>query len=165
MKPPFDMHLLEKIKARLLKRKETIAVAESVTAGLLQNAFSQVTDATQIFHGGITTYNLGQKVRHLNVEPIYAEECNCVSDKVSAEMALNVSKNFVSHWAIASTGYATPVPELSIKKIFVLYAISHNGKIVKRGKISSVRGNSYSVQLAYTDKILQSFYKKLVEVK
>ena len=39
----------------ILKRKEqTIAVAESVTAGLLQLSLSAATDASLFFQGGIT---------------------------------------------------------------------------------------------------------------
>ena len=86
----FDKSQLKKIHALLVKRKETIAVAESVTSGLLQAAFSQAEDASAFYQGGITAYNLGQKYRHLKVEPIYADNCYCVSQKVSNEMADNV---------------------------------------------------------------------------
>lgn len=39
MKDLFDKRLLEKIGKKILKKKETVAVAESVTSGLLQFAF------------------------------------------------------------------------------------------------------------------------------
>ena len=56
----------------LIKKKNTIAVAESVTAGNLQAVFSLAKDATAFFQGGITAYNIGQKCRHLLVEPTHA---------------------------------------------------------------------------------------------
>jgi len=80
----------------MIENKQTLAVAESETAGCLQTAFSLSEGDTGNFQGGITAYNLGQKCRHLNIEPIHALSCNCVSEMVSQQMAINVSKLFVS---------------------------------------------------------------------
>ena len=79
------------------------------------------------FQGGLTVYNLGQKCRHLGVNPIQALECNCVSDKVAVEMAISVCKLFTSDWGIAITGYSTPVPE-SDNKLFAYFAIAFQGR-------------------------------------
>ena len=68
----FNNKDLEYIGKILKKKKETLAIAESVTAGVLQFALASITDASQFFQGGITAYNLGQKCRHLLVEPIHA---------------------------------------------------------------------------------------------
>src|SRR5690349_20740357 len=110
MENDLDSSLLDNIGQLLLSRQQTIAIAESVTAGLLQFHLSTATDAAKFFHGGITAYNVAQKFKHLDVEPIHALSCNCVSQKVADEMAMNVSHNFNSDWGIAITGYATPVP-------------------------------------------------------
>ena len=120
----------------LLQKEETIAVAESVTSGLLQFEFSTIPDASLFFQGGITAYNIGQKYKHLQVEPIHAISTNCVSQKVAIEMALHICQLFSSHWGIAVTGYASPVPE-SNHKTYSFYAISYKNKIVKRGKITA----------------------------
>ncbi len=72
----FDLKKLKKIHDTLARKKETIAVAESVTAGLLQVALAQAENASEFFQGGITVYNLGQKFRHLGVEPI-----ECANEK------------------------------------------------------------------------------------
>ncbi len=81
------MHLIEQpglqvIRQYMLGNNQTVAVAESVTAGLLQWAFSSIPDAAQFFQGGITAYNISQKYKHLAVEPIHASEVNCVSQKL-----------------------------------------------------------------------------------
>ncbi|PVD50884.1 damage-inducible protein CinA [Terrimonas sp.] len=125
----------EKIAAIMIKRKETIAVAESVTAGLLQFCLSLATNASKFFQGGITAFNLGQKARHLLVEPIQAETDNCVSEFTAAAMALEVCRMFSSQWGIGVTGYASPVPE-SRNAIFCYYAIVKNQCLIKKGKIS-----------------------------
>ena len=119
----FNLEQVNLIKSSLVAKAETIAVAESVTAGLLQFAFSAAENAKDYFQGGITTYNLGQKSRQLHVEPIHAESCDCVSEKVSEQMALHVAARFQSHWGVAITGYASPVPE-SGGELFAHFSIS-----------------------------------------
>src|SRR5688572_33040104 len=105
----------------LLKRKQTVSVAESVTAGHLQVAFSLAENAMDFFQGGITVYNLGQKTRHLGVNPIHGIECNCVSEQIAVQMARQVNQLFLSDWGLAITGYASPVPEENITELFACY--------------------------------------------
>lgn len=57
----FDFGAIETIRTKLLKKKETIAVAESVTNGLLQAAFSHAMEASAFYHGGITAYHRGKR--------------------------------------------------------------------------------------------------------
>ena len=143
----------EKIRAYLLGNEETIAIAESVTSGLLQWQFSNLTDAQNFYQGGVTTYNLGQKYKHLVVEPIHAMSCNCVSAKVAEEMAKNVCTLFNSNWGIGITGYATPVPEAD-NQLFSYYAICYNGIIQLAGKINSKQLEPEKVQLAYARTVI-----------
>ena len=88
----YNRALIERIGNKLLTKKQTIAVAESVTSGHLQAALSLAPDASRFFQGGITAYNVGQKYRHLPVEPTHALQCNAVSEKVSADMAQGVCR-------------------------------------------------------------------------
>jgi nicotinamide-nucleotide amidase len=52
----FEQSQIERVRRSLLKRKETIAVAESVTSGLLQAALAQAECASELYQGGITAY-------------------------------------------------------------------------------------------------------------
>ena len=155
-----DNKLLERVRTVLTKKKETIAVAESVSAGMLQLALSQAELASEFFQGGITVYNLGQKYKHLQVEPIQEELNDCVSQQVSIEMALNVCQLFNSQWGVSITGYATPVPE-SGNKLFAYYAIAHKNRIVGKGKINAGKDKPFLVQLFYTRKLLGILRSKL----
>jgi nicotinamide-nucleotide amidase len=154
----YDDKIIERIKEILIQDHLTIAVAESVTAGHLQVALASAENAAKFFQGGITAYNLGQKSRHLNIEPIHAESCNCVSEKVAAQMALEVTKLFTSDWGIAITGYAAPAPECDIDEPFAFYAISFQDKLVEVKKISAKKGDPMSVQIFYVNKMLNDFY-------
>jgi PncC family amidohydrolase len=150
----FDKNLLIRIGKYLKRKEETLAVAESVTAGLVQYAFSNVPDATQFFQGGLTAYNVAQKFKHLQVEPIHALAVNCVSQLVAEQMALQVCHIFGAHWGIGITGYATPVPE-SGNKLFAYFAITYKEKIRLKGRLRSDDKNPPTVQLHYTQALLQ----------
>ena len=159
---PFDQKMLSAIGKELLKKEQTIAVAESVTTGLIQHAIGSVKDAMQFYQGGITTYNIPQKFRHLHVEPITAEKCNAVSATVASQMALGVSALFSSHWGIGITGYASPVPE-SGNRLFAFYAIVFGQKVLA-GKMLHHRKKDDTitdVQLAYVNAVLTELRKLL----
>jgi nicotinamide-nucleotide amidase len=152
----YEKEIIEAIKEVLITRGQTIAVAESVTAGHLQVALASAENASKFFQGGLTAYNLGQKARHLRIEPIHAEQCMCVSEKIAAQMALEVTRLFTSDWGIAITGYAAPVPECSINNLFAFYAISFQGKIVESKVIEADTDDPMKVQVFYVNRILQS---------
>jgi nicotinamide-nucleotide amidase len=153
--PLFKTSQIEVIRNDLIKANETIAVAESVTAGLLQLALASAEEASRFFQGGITAYNLGQKTLQLNIEPIHAIATNCVSERVACEMALNICQRFRSHWGVGVTGFAAPVPE-SDHKVFAWYAIAHNGKTVHSSRISGEPRATLAVQSAFVNTIIST---------
>jgi len=156
----FDKKILEAIGKKLIQKKQSVSVAESVTSGLLQLAFSTIPDAVDFFQGGITAYNLGQKYRHLKVEPIHALSVNSVSQQVSIAMAIHVCDLYSSDWGIGITGYATPVPE-SANKVFAFYAITYKNKLKAKGKIPAKKDDPTELQLKYTNFIMQKFAQLL----
>jgi nicotinamide-nucleotide amidase len=147
------------VKDALLEKNETIAVAESVTAGMLQTTFAAASEATKFFQGGITAYNLGQKYRHLGVEPIHAQSCNCVSDKVAATMAKNVCKLFESDWGIGITGYV--VPDESTGETFAYFAIAYKDDVLMADKVISTEDNPADTNNFYCTAILQALVQHL----
>lgn len=147
-------NMANEIGKNLLDYKETVSVAESVSAGLLQLTFSQAKDASDFFEGGITAYTLKQKVIHLNVDESEAVKFDCVSADISKTMALNVSKIFQTHWSIGVTGYATPVTE-SKQKLFAFFSIVYNGKVLCTEKLDlHPRTKPLNAQLYYIELIL-----------
>jgi nicotinamide-nucleotide amidase len=152
------------VKNFLKKSKQTLSIAESVTSGHLQAALSLADGATEFFQGGITAYNIVQKTKLLHVDHIHALQCNCVSDKISEQMALQCAKLFSSDWAIGITGYATPIPELGIQDLFAHYAIAFQNTIVKTNKIHSTKKRALEVQIDYTEIILREFNEYLKSV-
>jgi len=157
----FDKELINRISERLKNDNQTIAVAESVTAGLLQAALASASDASSFFQGGITVYNIGQKARHLRVEPVHAIECDCVSEKISAEMSVQVCCLFTSDYGIGITGYAARVPEKNINDLFAYYAIAFIGKVISTEKISTDKDEGLPAQLFYVEEALKKLEEHL----
>src|SRR5690606_29379780 len=144
--------------ARVLQeRKETLAIAESVTAGYLQTAISQANDASCFFQGGITAYNLGQKAKHLGIDPIHAETCNCVSIQTARQMALGAAALFSSQWGIGITGYATAVESIAIKRPFAFYAIAYGSEILVADSVTSPKPEGKNSQEYFARETLKLF--------
>lgn len=159
----YDLKKIKAIRDFMISHGHTLAVAESVTSGHLQAALSLANEASNFFHGGITVYNLGQKARHLHINPIHATSCNSVSEFIADEMALNALPFFSSDWSIGITGYASRVPDMGINELYAFYAIAFRKEIVERGKVECDRENAYDVQVAYTNQILEKLSTYLAQ--
>jgi PncC family amidohydrolase len=158
----YNQELINNIKAILVERSETIAVAESVTAGHLQAALSVAIEASKFFQGGITTYNLGQKARHLHIDPILGENVNCVHRKIAETMAIEVSKMFSSHIGIGITGYASKVPE-GDDELFAYFCIVNDGEVMILEKLTAKEKHPYDVQIDYANQVIQQLHLQLTK--
>lgn len=103
----------------------TLAVAESLTSGHLQARIGSVSGASNYFLGGITAYNLAQKVKHLKVSRAAAKRVDCVSQQVAVEMAQGATEFFGADIAVATTGYAEPNPAVGVKVPMAWWALCH----------------------------------------
>ncbi len=160
----FKDEIIQKIKDILIERKQTIAAAESVTSGFLQAAFSTAENASQFFQGGLTAYNVGQKCRHLDIDPVHALACDCVSEKMATDMALSVAKLFTSDWGIGITGYATSVPE-SGDRLFAFVSITcgNEVKVSKQIEPEESKEQGVPVQLLYVNTVMDELLSALKE--
>jgi nicotinamide-nucleotide amidase len=93
---------------QLVSRGETVAVAESLTAGMLGARFGGVPGASNAFVGGLITYNDGQKQSLLGVDPLTIAEHGAVSEPVAMQMAAGARQRTQAHWALSLTGFAGP---------------------------------------------------------
>jgi PncC family amidohydrolase len=149
-----DTDTLDRVAEALIKNSHTVAVAESVTAGNLQVAFSMAEGATDFFPGGLTAYNINQKVKHLKVDPVHALACNCVSEQVAREMAKEISKLFNADWGIGITGYAAPIPEKNITDLYACFAIYYKGECRLCKTITGKGKDSLAVRFHYSNQVI-----------
>jgi nicotinamide-nucleotide amidase len=99
--------LEESVVSELVKRKLTVAVAESSTAGLLGSRLAEVTDVSRVFLGGYITYAYAVKEK-LGVPKEMLMAHGAVSEPVAAEMVIQTSKKIGSDVAVSITGIAGP---------------------------------------------------------
>jgi nicotinamide-nucleotide amidase len=152
----YNEAIVNSIKEIIARQQQTIAVAESVTSGHLQAALSLAIEASNIYQGGITCYNLGQKTKHLHVDPILAEQTNSVHQRVADQMAIGVSKSFISNYGIGITGYASIVPECEKEGLFAFFSLAYKQETVLQKRLTSAKEKPYEVQLDYTEQVLQN---------
>jgi nicotinamide-nucleotide amidase len=112
------------VVSSLVRRGETLSVAESVTAGGLGNAITTAPGASQVFLGGVIAYSNNVKVNILGVDPELIEKFNVVSEEVACAMADAVRLKFGTTWGIATTGIAGPGDFEGIAEGTVWVAIS-----------------------------------------
>jgi len=156
-----DKNLTNRIAKKMIAAKATLAVAESVTSGKIMGELSTAEKATFFFQGGIVAYNLGQKCRQLDLDPILAENVNCVDASVADAMAISIAEKCCSSYGLAITGYAAPVPELGIEKLYAHIAVSKNGKIISRKKINARTKGLAEIQQQYVEDGLKLLEKSL----
>ena len=95
----------------LVRRGETVAVAESLTAGLIGAALTGPSGASAAFVGGVLSYATDLKHRLLGVSAGLLEREGAVHPRVAAEMAEGVRELTGSTYGLAATGVAGPDPQ------------------------------------------------------
>ena len=98
----------QEIVRALTQRGQTLAVAESLTGGLLSDAIVQVPGASKIFMGGVVAYDECRKVSLLGVRQETLEQHTAVSSQTALEMARGARERLHTDWALSTTGYAGP---------------------------------------------------------
>ena len=93
---------------KLLKKKATLSVAESITGGGLAAAITEVAGSSSVFLGGVIAYADEIKISELKVDAKTLKKFTAVSEEVAKEMATGVRKKFNTDYAIATTGVAGP---------------------------------------------------------
>ncbi|MEU1124785.1 CinA family protein [Streptomyces sp. NPDC005899] len=95
----------------LRERGETLAVAESLTGGLVAAELTSVPGASQSFRGSVTAYATPLKERLLGVDGALLAERGAVDPDVAAAMARGVREALGADWGVSTTGVAGPDPQ------------------------------------------------------
>jgi nicotinamide-nucleotide amidase len=107
---PDPERLAELIVTLLTERGQTVAVAESLTGGLLAAALVEVPGASVVFRGGIVAYAPDLKSALLGVPASLLERHGAVHADVASYMAAGVRRRLDATFGVATTGVAGPDP-------------------------------------------------------
>lgn len=100
---------LAEVVGRLLRqRKQTLAVAESCTGGLLGGSITEVSGSSDYFVGGVIAYSNEMKIRQLGVPREVLEKHGAVSEPTVRCMAEGVRKLTGADIGVGVTGIAGP---------------------------------------------------------
>jgi nicotinamide-nucleotide amidase len=100
----------EQVISELARRGLTIAVAESLTGGLLGATLTSVPGASQVFRGGVIAYAADLKVALLGVPRSLLVAQGAVHPGVALAMAQGARERLVAAVGAATTGVAGPDP-------------------------------------------------------
>lgn len=106
MEPAID-HVAELIWL-LAERGLTVAVAESLTGGLVVAELTRVAGASAVVRGGIIAYATGLKQQLLGVDEALLAEVGPVHADVAAQMAAGVASRLGASIGLSTTGVAGP---------------------------------------------------------
>ena len=161
------MNGLKKLMAR--RPRLTLAAAESLTCGQVAARIGAVSGASNYFLGGVTAYNLEQKVKLLGVNRAHARRVNCVSQRVAVEMAAGACALFGTDLAVATTGYAEPNPAAGVKAPQAWWALCHRrrgGKTVMvSGFLEMPGATRIEAQERVADEVLEQLAAYLREIR
>ncbi|MFD7876238.1 CinA family protein [Streptomyces sp. NPDC059766] len=153
---------------RLLTVKgETVAVAESLTGGLVAAEITAVSGASKVFRGSVTAYATDLKHALLGVDPTLLAERGAVDPQVAAEMAAGVRKALGADWGLATTGVAGPEPQdgQPVGTVFVALdgpPTAHSGS-AGGGKVMALRlnGDRAEIRMESVRSVLALFLREL----
>lgn len=97
-----------RVLRRLQERGETLAVAESLTGGLVAAELTSVPGASRAFRGSVTAYATSLKRDVLGVDGALLAERGAVDADVAGAMAAGVRRVLGADWGVSTTGVAGP---------------------------------------------------------
>jgi nicotinamide-nucleotide amidase len=118
----------------LTKHHATLAVAESVTGGLLAQRITSVPGSSNYFLGGFLTYTNKMKIELLGVSEEIIERCGAVSQETAEAMAIGARRRTNATFALSITGEAGPEPsgKVPVGTVYVGLADAAGCQVVHR---------------------------------
>lgn len=100
---------LESVVLDALKaRKETLAVAESMSGGLVASRLTAIPGASEAFLGGAVVYSAAAKIALAGLDPAFLQEHGTIGEPTTLTLAKGIREKLGTTWGLAITGNAGP---------------------------------------------------------
>ena len=100
--------IAEQIAARLIERKQTIAVAESSTGGLISASLLAVPGASAYFLGGAVVYTRDARRILMDIPDDAMKGVRSASEPYAKLLASQIRQRFATDWGLSETGATGP---------------------------------------------------------
>jgi PncC family amidohydrolase len=100
--------IAEQIAAKLIARKQTIAVAESSTGGLISASLLAVPGASAYFLGGAVVYTRDARRILMDISDDAMRGLRSASEPYAKLLAEQVRRRFSTDWGLSETGATGP---------------------------------------------------------
>jgi nicotinamide-nucleotide amidase len=118
----YDLDSLEIVVGKLLKeRKQTIAIAESCTGGMIAQKITSIAGSSVYFKNAFVTYSNEAKMKFLGVKKETLRQFGAVSSQTAYEMAEGLLRCSDTNYALSITGIAGPDGGTKEKPIGLVY--------------------------------------------
>ena len=156
-----DCSVAEKTVKILSDNDLRIAVAESLTGGMVAAEFVDVPGVSKVFIEGIVAYANDAKISRLGVKKETLEKFGAVSEETAREMAEGLIKNGVNV-SLSTTGIAGPSGGSAAKPVgTVCFGFRVNG--ITCTKKQFFNGNRQEIRKKSTDFALNALYLLLLD--
>lgn len=113
--------------AALRQRGETVATAESLTAGLVCGALTSVPGSSAVVRGGLVVYATELKAGLAGVDTELLADTGPVHPTVAGQLAVGARERCGATWGLGLTGVAGPEPQGGVAPGTVHLALSGPG--------------------------------------
>ena len=149
------------IARKLMKKRLTLAVAESCTGGLLSSTLTDVPGSSKWFKGGVVAYTNEVKISILGVKTATLKKYGAVSEETAFELAKGVRKKLKTNIGVSVTGLAGPSGGTKETPVGTVFIGIDDGKetLVKKLKLAGSRIKIKKDAVGLAIKMLQKFIK------
>jgi nicotinamide-nucleotide amidase len=126
----------------LVERRQTLALAESLTGGLIAATIVEIPGVSSVFRGALVVYATDLKHTLAGVPEQLLAERGAVDADVARALATGTRERCAADWAVATTGVAGPEPQdgKPVGLVFVAVAGPH-GATVRELNLSGSRAS------------------------
>jgi len=133
---------MEKVVGMLLSiNKKTIAIAESITGGLISKKITDIPGSSQYFLEAVVSYSNDSKIRNLKVPQEVIKKHGAVSAQVCKAMATEIKSLSSADIGLATTGIAGPSGGTRTKPVGLTFIglATENGYMVENYRFVGTR--------------------------
>ncbi len=127
--------LAEVVGKLLVERGQTLAVAESCTAGRISAEIAAIPGASRYLVGGAIVYSNAEKIRQCGVDARVIAEEGAVSEQVARALADGIRERASADWGLSVTGIAGPGGGSAEKPVGTVHVAVANARRIEHRRM------------------------------